>query len=316
MGDRVNVCFGIKAIFLDFPTNLDFKSVREVRIVPRHGHFYAEYVYMTEVVSVDVDPKLVLGIDHGLDNWLTCVSNNGKSFIIDGRKVKSMNQWYNKRIATLKTGKPKGFWNQTLANIADKRKRQMTDAVNKAARCVLDWCTQYRIGTVVFGWNTGIKDGINLGAKTNQEFVQIPTARLKNRIRQLCEQCGIQFIETEESYTSQASFLDDDTLPKLGEKPESWVPSGKRGQYTKGKLHNLGRGGYQTKNNLRVNADCNGAANILRKVMTRQGFCLDGVTRAALTLPRRIYLFPREKVNTSNKYMRSIGDLSLIRSSA
>ncbi|MEQ9494240.1 MAG: hypothetical protein RJP96_11560, partial [Algiphilus sp.] len=87
---------------------------------------------------------------------------------------------------------------------------------------------QHRIGIVVFGWNRRNKDGIKLGKKTNQEFVQIPIARLKNRIEQLCEPYGIQFVETEESYTSKASFIDNDPLPVFGSKPEGWTPSGKR----------------------------------------------------------------------------------------
>jgi putative transposase len=91
---------------------------------------------------------------------------------------------------------------------------------------------------------------INLGSKTNQSFVQIPTARLKDRISQLCEQHGIRFIETEESYTSKASFLDSDELPKFGEKPEGWKESGKR----------VNRGLYRSKDGSKINADCNGAA--------------------------------------------------------
>jgi IS605 OrfB family transposase len=96
----------------------------------------------------------------------------------------------------------------------------MRDATNKAARIVINHCIDHKIGTVVFGWNVGQKDSINLGSKTNQKFVQVPTARLKNRIAQLCEQYGIKFVETEESYTSKTSFLDNDVLPTFGAKPE------------------------------------------------------------------------------------------------
>lgn len=98
----------------------------------------------------------------------------------------------------------------------------MRDAVNKAARIVINHCIQNNIGTVVFGWNQGQKDGANMGKVGNQRFVQIPTGKLKDRIAQLCEQYGIQFVETEESYTSQSSFLDGDELPTFGEKPEGW----------------------------------------------------------------------------------------------
>jgi IS605 OrfB family transposase len=91
----------------------------------------------------------------------------------------------------------------------------MRDAVNKAARLVVNHCLNHGIGTVVFGWNQRQKDGANMGCKTNQMFVQIPTAKLKNRIAQLCETHGILFVEQEESYTSQASALDLDVIPVL-----------------------------------------------------------------------------------------------------
>ncbi|WP_293152267.1 IS200/IS605 family accessory protein TnpB-related protein [Okeania sp. SIO2C9] len=104
----------------------------------------------------------------------------------------------------------------------------MRDAVNKAARLVINHCLKHGICLMIFGWNKRQKDSINIGAKNNQKFVQIPTAKLKERIIQLCELYGIEFIKTEESYTLQASFLDDDLLPNYGEKPGSWKPSGKR----------------------------------------------------------------------------------------
>ncbi len=102
----------------------------------------------------------------------------------------------------LKEKKPQGFWSLKLAAITETRNRQMRDAVNKAARLVINHCLEYRIGTIVLGWNQGSKDGIELGKKNNQSFVQVPTARLKERISQLCKQYGIEFVETEESYTS------------------------------------------------------------------------------------------------------------------
>lgn len=175
------------------------------------------------------------------------------------------------------------------AAITEKRNRQMRDFVNKAARFVVNWCLCHNVGTVVFGWNKGNKTKIELGKKNNQEFVQIPTARLKKRIQQLCEQYQIRFIQTEESYTSKSSFLDDDFLPTYGgEKPESWKPSGKRGT----KKDGLGRGQYQTKQGFRINSDCNGAANILRKVSSQLGLSevLAEVRRAVLTLPQRYSL--------------------------
>ncbi|NJL89981.1 MAG: IS200/IS605 family element transposase accessory protein TnpB [Coleofasciculaceae cyanobacterium SM2_1_6] len=285
LGNKVKAWFGLDAFYLPMPSNLEYKNIREYRILPRNGEFYLELVYKVETNQAQVDGSKVLGIDHGIDNWLTCVSNVGTSFIVDGRHLKSLNQWYNKRVSILKENQPQGFWSKQLARVTERRNRQVRDAINKAARMVINHCLENQIGTVVFGWNKGQKDSINLGSNTNQKFVQIPTGRLKDRIKQLCEQYGIKFVETEESYTSKASFLDSDELPTFGEKPEGlalskvevWQESGKR----------VKRGLYRTANNWYINADCNGAANILRKVATTLGFNLDGVGRGALTTPLR-----------------------------
>lgn len=281
LGNQVKAWFGIDAIFLPMPSNLDWQQIKEVRILPRNGCFYAEFVYPVVSMQVQLDPSKALGIDHGLNNWLTCISNCGTSFIIDGLHLKSLNQWYNKRIATLKENQPQGFWSKQLASITEKRNRQMRDAVNKAARLVINHCLENGIGRIVFGWNQGQKDGANMGRKNNQKFVQIPTARLKTRIAQLCEQYGIEFVETEEAYTSQASFIDGDSLPKHGEKPVGWKSSGKR----------VKRGLFRTAANWYINADCNGAANVLRKVATMLGIDLSGVGRGELTAPSRVHLW-------------------------
>ncbi|MGK7934488.1 MAG: IS200/IS605 family accessory protein TnpB-related protein, partial [Xenococcaceae cyanobacterium] len=233
-----------------------------------------------------------------------CVSNVGTSFIIDGLHIKSMNRWYNKQVSTIKENKPQGFWNNKLAAITEKRNRQVKDGINKAARIVINHCLKNNIGTVIFGWNKRNKDSINIGQKNNSEFVPIPTARLKDRIAQMCEQYGIQFIETEESYTSQASFLDGDYLPKIGEKPSDWKPSGRR---TK-------RGLYRTANNWYVNADAQSAGNIIRKIIqvstsssSFRSINLERVSRGILTCPHRIKLW---SVNKDKRFQ----DLALAKS--
>ena len=278
LGQQIKAWFGVDCFYLPMPTNLDFKAIREYRILPRNGCFYLELVYKVESVQADVDFSKFLGIDHGMNNWLTCISNVGTSFIVDGLKLKSLNQGYNKRVAFLMGDKPNGFWSKRLESLTEKRNRQMRDAVNKAARIVINHCMENNIGTIIFGWNVGQKNGANMGKKTNQKFVQIPTARLKARIAQLCEQYGLKFEETEESYTSKTSFVDADFLPKYGEKPMQWRASGRR----------IERGLYRTANGLLINADCNGAANIARKVATKLGLDLSGVSRGALMAPVKI----------------------------
>lgn len=290
LGGKVKAWFGIDAFYLPMPSNLDYNSLREIRILPRNGCFYAEFVYKVESPTADTDSSRVLGIDHGLNNWLTCVSNCGTSFIVDGLHLKSLNQWYNKQISTLKESKPQGFWSNKLAAITEKRNRQMRDAVNKAARIVINHCLDNRIGTVVFGWNKRQKDGSNIGRVNNQKFVQIPTGKLKDRIAQLCGQYGIHFQETEESYTSRASFIDDDILPVFVAKPEGWKASGKR----------VKRGLYWTALNQYINADCNGACNIIKKVATTLGLSLEGVGSGALITPLRVRLWILKNPPTSD----------------
>ena len=281
LGSKVKTWFGLDAFYLPMPSNLDCKNIREFRILPRNGCFYVEFVYKLEPVSSDVNPAFILGIDPGLNNWLTCISNVGTSFIVDGKHLKSLNQFYNKQVSTIKEKKPQGFWSNKLAAITEKRNRQMRDAVNKAARKVVNHCLTNKIGTLVFGWNKGQKDSSNMGRVNNQKFVSVPTARLKDRISQLCKHYGIAFVETEESYTSKASFVDNDFLPTYGAKPESWKSSGKR---TK-------RGLFRTFANWYINADCNGAGNIIRKVSTTLGLDLSGVSRGALSTPLRVHIW-------------------------
>jgi IS605 OrfB family transposase len=281
LGSKVKAWFGLDAFFLPMPSNLDFKAIQEYRILPRNGCFYLELIYKRESIQQNVNPAKYLSVDHGIDNWLTCISNTGTSFIIEGKHLKSLNQGYNKRVAFLMEGKANGYWSKRLASLTERRNRQMRDAVNKAARKVIHHCLKNQICTVIFGWNKGQKDSANMGKSTNQKFVQIPTGRLKDRIAQLCEQHGIKFVETEESYSSKASFVDNDFLPTFGEKPEGWTASGKR----------VKRGLYQTAQGWLINADCNGSANIARKVAIMLGLDLSGIGRGQLSAPLRLKLW-------------------------
>jgi putative transposase len=281
LGSKVKAWFALDAFFLPMPSNLDFKAIREYRILPRNGCFYLELIYKTEKIPSNVDTAKCLSVDHGIDNWLTCISNAGTSFIIDGKHLKSLNQGYNKRVAFLMQGKANGYWSKRLTGLTERRNRQMREAVNKAARKVIQHCLDNQIGTVVFGWNKGQKNSANMGKKTNQKFVQIPTGRLKDRIAQLCQQYGIKFVETEESYSSKASFVDNDFLPTFGEKPEGWKASGNR----------VNRGLYRTAQGWLINADANGGANIARKVAIMLGLDLSGISRGDLSAPLRLKLW-------------------------
>ena len=219
--------------------------------------------------------------DHGGTNWLTGVSTLGYSLIIDGRKLKSMNQGYCRLVAKYKQGKSDFYWDPNLDRVQRKRNNQMRDAVNKAARFIINRCLNDGIGNLIIGWNDGQKQHSKMSKRNNQNFVVIPTGRLIERLTQLCPEYGIVLTVTEEANTSLASFLDGDSLPRNGEKPKNWKTSGKR----------VKRGMYRTGKGFLINADCNGAANIARKVATQLGLILTEVGKEALTLPKRYDLF-------------------------
>ncbi|NEO45023.1 MAG: transposase [Moorea sp. SIO4A3] len=280
-------------IVLEAPEFIDPDWVKEVTIRPYYGQLWIDWVIDDGKQPVEQDPNLdysqAWSFDHGGDNWLTGVSTQGKSLIIDGRKLKSMNQGYARLVAKYKAGKPEFYWDANLDRVQRKRNNQMRDAVNKAARFIINRCLsdsakptlRERIGNLIIGWNEGQKNRTNMGRRGNQKFVVIPTKRLIERLKQLCREYGIKLTITEEAYTSKASYLDDDSLPKHGEKPTGWTPSGKR----------IKRGLYKSSNGHLVNADCNGAANIARKVTVQLGLDLTKAGRGALTLPHRYDLF-------------------------
>ena len=275
----------ITDIALPLPDFIDPDWVKEVTIRPCLAEFWIDWVIDDGREPVVSNPNLdytqAWGFDHGGTNWLTGVSTRGKSLIIDGRKLKAMNQGYCRLIAKYKQGKSEFYWDSNLDRVQRKRNNQMRDAINKAARFIINQCLNDRVGNLVIGWNEGQKSSSDMGKRNNQNFIPIPTKRLIERLKQLCLEYGIVLTITEEANTSKASFLDGDSLPKHGEKPVGWKASGER----------VKRGLYKTAKGWRVNADCNGAANILRKVATQLGLCLVEVGRGRLTLPRRVDLF-------------------------
>ncbi|WP_424097441.1 RNA-guided endonuclease InsQ/TnpB family protein [Moorena producens] len=288
-------------IALKTPDFIDPDWVKEVTVRPYLGQLWIDWVISDGKKPVEHNPNLdysqAWSFDHGGDNWLTGVSTQGKSLIIDGRKLKSMNQGYARLVAKYKSGKPETYWESSLDSpkatlrerVQRKRNNQMRDAINKAARFIINRCLsdsakptlREPIGNLIVGWNERQKDSINIGKRGNQNFVVIPTKRLINRLKQLCPEYGIKLTITEESYTSKASYLDDDSLPKHGEKPKGWTPSGKR----------IKRGLYRSSKGHLINADCNGAGNIARKVAAQLGLDLTKAGRGALTLPHRFDIF-------------------------
>ncbi|HAG85243.1 MAG TPA: transposase [Cyanobacteria bacterium UBA12227] len=283
LGLTVKRWFGVDSFKLPMPTNLDASKIKEWTILPKNGAFYLEasYELPQEQTFLGLDDQ-ALSIDLGTaDNLAACVDTLGNSFLIDARAMKAFNQYWNKQVATRKEKKPEGYWDAWLDRVTRKRNHRMRDGINKAARIIVNHCLKYGIGTIVLGWNESFKCNANMGRLNNQKFVQMPLGKLKDRIEQLCNLYGIKLVITEESYTSKASYLDGDSLPKYGEKPDGWKASGRR---TK-------RGLYKSKNGSLVNADLNGAANIMSKVARKLGIDLDRLGRRSLTTVARVRLW-------------------------
>ena len=248
------------SVILTIPERIRDKQVKEIRILPKYKarYFDVAYVYETEDETQLVG-KETIAIDLGVSNLATCVSTNGQSFIVDGKLLKALNQWFNKRNARLQSIKDiqgiERLTNQQAA-LLDKRNHQMQDYLNKSVRFIVNRCLNTGIGKVVVGYNPGIKKDANMGTRNNQNFVQIPYSTFRFKLQSLCARVGLEYVEQEESYTSKASAIDGDEVPSYNpNNTEKYIFSGKR----------IKRGLYRTKTGQLINADANGALNILRK---------------------------------------------------
>lgn len=248
--------------YIDVPEYVCDKKIHTISIVPKyHGkYFEARFVFEEDdVTESHIDYNSALSIDLGVNNFCTCATSTGESFIIDGKRIKSINQWYNKENARLSSIKDlqgiKGCTKRQYL-LARKRERRIDDLIYKSAKYIVNYCIEHQIGNIVVGYNDGFQDRVNLGKVNNQKFAMLPYGKLKSRLQYLCTKYGMDYVEQEESYTSKASFLDRDEIPK-------WNPlNPTQAKFTGKRIY---RGLYQTKNGLLINADVNGALNILRK---------------------------------------------------
>ena len=275
---------GERTILVSFPENLDPAMLKEVSIYPvGNGRaIKVSYHYQVNPATCSNEPKNILGIDLGLDNFASCISTTGTAFIMDGRLMKSINQFYNKSMAEQNKKDAlcgvSGLTNRKLV-MREKRNNRVYDIIYKMAKYILGYCMAHDIGTIVVGHNLSQKQSINLGKVNNRHFVTIPYARFRTQLAFLCEKNGIIYMETEESYTSKSSFLDKDPLPVYGSATNVSF-SGKRVQ----------RGLYRTGDGTLVNADLNGAANIIRKCYPEvaDDVRFDGLSKALRSFPIRI----------------------------
>ena len=254
--------FPPRHFILSIPPILLDKKVKEIRIIPKADarFFEIQYTYEAECIQRNLTKTNALALDFGINNLVTGVSSKGETFIIDGRRLKSINQWFNKKNARLQSIKDKLHFGKKTTNrqkaLARKRNNRINDYMNKVARKVIDYCINNDIGTLVVGYNETFQKDSNIGKRNNQIFVNIPYGKLRDKLEYLCELNGITLVMQEESYTSKASFWDKDVIPVYkSDDTEEHHFSGKR-------IH---RGQYRTASGQVLNADVNGALNIMRK---------------------------------------------------
>lgn len=267
------------------PKVLEDKKIKEIQIIPKFNarFFEIQYTYEIQEENIQLNINNALAIDLGVNNLCTCITNTGKSFIVDGRKLKSINQFFNKQNAKLQSIKDKqNIKRQTKQQylISRKRKNRVDDYINKTCRYIINYCIVNDIGALVIGYNQSFQNKTNLGRKNNQIFTQLPFGKIREKLEYLCKRYNINYILQEESYTSKASFFDNDELPIYNmDNPQTYEFSGKR----------VKRGLYQTKDGYLFNADCNGALNILRKSKAVDVIIL--CCRGELDTPKRIRIF-------------------------
>ncbi len=248
------------------PKHIEVNKLQELRILPVFNgkEFDIEFVYKKEFESISIDKNNYLSIDMGLDNFATCFnSNDGSSFIIDGRYIKSINRHYNKQKAYYQSilDKQGISTSNKLLSLSRKRYNKINNLFNLAVKYITNYAISKNIGSIVIGDFSNIKQNINIGKKNNQNFVSIPYGIFKRKLQSKCEQLGIDYHLQEESYTSKCSFLDNEQVKKHD------TYKGKR----------IKRGLFRTSQGYLINADINGSANILVKFLASNGLLLPNV---------------------------------------
>lgn len=229
------------------------ENIVEIKIIPRGNHIKVNIAYKIQEKQVKETSEKIAGLDLGLNNLATIGSNCSLPIIINGRPLKSINQFYNKKLAKLKSekdiSKNKKYNTKKIRNLIFKRNNKVNNYLHKASRLITNYLISNSIDTLVIGLNKGWKQGIEIGHRNNQKFVEIPHSRLIELIKYKCILEGIKVIIREESYTSKCSFIDNEEIKKH----KTYV-----GQRIK-------RGLFKCSSGRLINADLNGALNIARK---------------------------------------------------
>ena len=244
---------GIK--IANFHKDLNCKSFR---IFHKNNNFICELICEKEINNQTDSTGKVASIDMGLENLFTVAFNyNKKGISFKGSKLKSINQYFNKEKSKLQSLLPKNkYCSKRINHLFYKREEQLRNVIGYYSNRLMELLVNEGISTLVIGHNKDWKNKINIGKVNNQNFVSIPFSKIIDIIKYKAEDLGIKCIEQEESYTSKASFLDNDNIPTFNEDSnQKYNFSGKR----------ITRNLYQTKNNQIIDADLNGALNIMKK---------------------------------------------------
>ncbi len=263
-------------------TQVKPEKICQIRLVPKCDSYVIEVIYnaCTQPEStVENKKELVASIDLGLNN-LVALTSNQPGFVpllINGRPLKSINQFYNKRKAQLQSQlKGNRCSSSRLGRLTRCRHQKVDNYLHHTSRQIINLLASEKIGMLVIGKNPQWKNEINLGKKTNQNFVSIPHSRLIEMLKYKAELVGIKVIEQEESYTSKSNFLNLDPIPVYGNIGSQDVTfSGKR----------IKRGLYRTSCSRLINADVNASYNILRKAIPNA--FSDGIG-SCVAQPRRV----------------------------
>lgn len=239
---------------IEIKTKISYEEIKQIRVVPKTKfRIDIEVLYEVEC-KINTNKTKYASIDLGVNNLIALFIDEDNPCLLNGRPLKSINQYYNKEISSLKSKLKKGVYTSNkILKLHNRRNNKIQDFLHKASRKLMNQLVLSKVTHLVIGYNKEIKQDISLGKKNNQNFVSIPFLTLINMIKYKAELLGIEVILQEESYTSKASALDLDKIPTFPEKSNNF--SGTR----------IKRGLYNTRNNLLLNADINGAINILRK---------------------------------------------------
>ena len=241
-------CISIPFLSHKFPTTLT--DICQVRFVPKSNYIVMEVVYEINEKTKKPDNNRYAAIDLGIDNLATLTFNDNRPIIVNGKPIKSINQYYNKQKSKYQAIKA----TKKIEDLSFKRNNKIRDYFHKSTRFITNQLVSGHYNTVIIGYNKCWKQDVNIGKRNNQSFTSISHLQFVNMIKYKCELEGINVLLTEESYTSKASALDLDFLPDKNFKDP--VFSGKR----------IKRGLYQSGYGY-INADVNGALNIMRKVV-------------------------------------------------